>query len=382
VSGPVWITSADVASGPIELVPPERQGEPYARVRVLVRHGRVPVRFVEFPVTGDPLTINGGPTEAAQGEDSRLRGRISVVVCTRDRPEQLGACLDSLALLEDDDVEFVIVDNSSAGSAAEAFERAVGDDPRFRLVHEPRPGLSRARNRGLAAASGVAVAFTDDDVRVDPWWLDGIRCGFGDDDAVACVTGLVPAAELEDPVQELFDRKVSWSSSLERRRYSMATDHVGAFPYDAGRFGTGANFAVRRDVMNELGGFDVALGAGSRSRGGEDLDAFARVLFAGHALVYEPRAIAWHVHRASAEELARQVYGYGVGLAAYITKLLVGPTRRDVLRRFVHGAAVFFGDKRGERAEGLPRSLVVRELLGCAVGPFAYWRARREARRC
>jgi len=373
VSAPTWVTSVDVADRAVRLAVPE----PYARVRVLVCHRGVPVRFLDAPVDGDRAVTIERLEQVDPVARPMLAGRISVVVCTRDRAELLPACLDALAAVDDADFEVVIVDNSSSGSARAPFDATVGDDPRFRLVEEPRPGLSRARNRGLEVARGVVVAFTDDDVRVDGDWLRGIRLGFGDDALVGCVTGLVPAAALDDPVQELFDRKVSWSSSLERCRYGMhGPDSTGAFPYDAGRFGTGANFAVRTELMRRLGGFDVALGAGSRARGGEDLDAFVRVLVEGYDLVYEPQAIAWHVHRGSADELASQVYAYGVGLSAYITKLLVGPQRWRVLRRVARGAAVFLRDKQDEQASGLPRSLLVRELAGCLVGPYAYLRGR------
>lgn len=386
MTGPVWVTTTPAGDGPVELRVPARVGAPYARARVLVRDGSSPVRFVDRALEGDLLVLDADEVAPAAGTSSRperLAGLISVVVCTRDRAEQLRACLHALLALEDGDVEVLVVDNSSTGSAAAMFDEVAGADPRFRLVHEPKPGLSRARNRGLAEARGEVVAYTDDDVRVDPAWLDGVRAGFGSDRGVGCVTGLVAAAELEDPVQELFESKVSWSSSLERRRYSMRTDAgTGAFPYDAGRFGTGANFAVRRSLLLDLGGFDEALGAGSPTRGGEDLDAFVRVLLAGADVVYEPRAIVWHVHRSSAEELGRQVYAYGLGLSAYVTKLLLGPARRDVVRRMLRGAGVFVGDKRAERSAGLPPSLLARELLGCAVGPFAYLRARRAVPRC
>src|SRR5207302_9268279 len=154
-------------------------------------------------------------------DEESLDGHITVVVCTRDRPEMLTTCLHALTGLDDDDFDVVIVDNSASGSARVAFDAVVGGDERFRLVDEVRPGLSRARNRGLQEARGDAVAFTDDDVRVDAAWLRGVRLGFGRDSRVGCVTGLVPAAMLDDPVQELFDRKVSWSSSLRRERWSL-----------------------------------------------------------------------------------------------------------------------------------------------------------------
>ena len=384
MTGPAWVTSVDVADSPRTLAVPTRTGAPYGRARVLVRDHGVPVRFVETVLdpTAGVLVLDdlGLESSTERPEPARLDGRITVVVCTRDRPELLALCLTALAKVEDDDFDVVVVDNASTRSARAAFHDVVGGDERFALVHEPRPGLSRARNRGVVAATGIVVAFTDDDVLVDPGWLDGVRVGFGCDSQVGCVTGLVPAAELEEPVQEIFDRKVSWSSSLERRRYDLGERGRGAFPYDAGRFGTGANFAVRTRLLHDLGGFDVALGAGSRSRGGEDLDAFVRIVLAGHHLVYEPRAIVWHVHRGSRDQLGRQMFAYGVGLSAYITKLLLGPDRWDVVRRVGSGVGVFVRDKAAERVAGLPPSLLVRELAGCGLGPVAYLRARREAR--
>ncbi|PRC62799.1 glycosyl transferase family 2, partial [Mycobacterium sp. ITM-2017-0098] len=66
---------------------------------------------------------------------------------------------------------------------------------------EPRPGLSRARNTGLSAATGEVVAFTDDDVVVDRHWLSAIARGFSRGPAVSCVSGIVAAAELRTPAQ-------------------------------------------------------------------------------------------------------------------------------------------------------------------------------------
>ena len=63
------------------------------------------------------------------------------------------------------------------------------------------------------------------------------------------------------------------------------------YPYSAGRFGAGANFAVSRTVLKEVGGFNEALGAGTPSGGGEDLNMFMRIVLAGHRLVYEPSAV-------------------------------------------------------------------------------------------
>ena len=76
--------------------------------------------------------------------------------------------------------------------------------------------------------------------------------------------------------------------------------------------------AFRTDWLRTNGGFDPATGAGTPARGGDDLDAFLRVVLDGRTLVYEPAAIVRHYHRRDYASLRRQAYGYGVGLGAYL----------------------------------------------------------------
>jgi GT2 family glycosyltransferase len=336
------------------------------------------------------LVLPGGaPGSTAVGEaDHRVPAPlvepITVVVCTRDRPAILGGCLEQLRGLTHGSFEVVVVDNAPANDQTrDCYSRTVGGDPAFRYVREARPGLSAARNRGLAEATTAWVAFTDDDVRVDPWWLDGIAAGIGRDPQAGCVTGLVPPAELDHPAQQYFDRRYSWAARMEPRVYDLTDrrDPSPLYPYSAGLFGTGANFAVDRELLLRLGGFDEALGAGSPARGGEDLDAFLRVLRAGRSLVYEPSAVVWHVHRADDAALRHQLFSYGVGLAAFLTKYVVDVgTAREILVRLPSGlrrtSQMWGADKLGGRA---PAQLVAAELLGLAVGPLAYLRGRRGA---
>ena len=261
----------------------------------------------------------------------------------------------------------------------------VGDDVRFRYVHEPVPGLSRARNRGLTNTNAPYVAFTDDDVQVDPCWLEHIRAGFGRDPRVGCVTGLVPPAELDHPAQRYFDRRFSWGRDLEPHVYSLA-DRRGMsslFPYSAGIFGTGANFAVDRTLLQDLGGFEEALGAGSPAGGGEELDAFVRILRAGRSLAYQPSAIVWHYHRSDSRELRGQLFRYGAGLTAFVTKYLCDSrTSWEVLVRVPTGirqiSHMWSPAAIGSRA---PVAFVLAELAGMVAGPLAYGRGRRHSRR-
>ena len=100
-------------------------------------------------------------------------------------------------------------------------------------------------------------------------------------------------------------------------RLSDPPDDVPLFLFQIGRFGTGANFAVRREVIVDLGLFDERLGAGTATRGGEDLDVFFRVLASGHSPAIEPASIIWHRHRSDNDALLSQARGYGTGLGAW-----------------------------------------------------------------
>jgi len=292
--------------------------------------------------------------------------------------------LASILAVDYDDYELVVVDNAPASTATGDL---VGElaDARVRYVVEPVPGLSRARNRAVAEAAGEIIAFTDDDVVVDAGWLKAIVAGFRRSDLVACVTGLVVPAQLDTASQAYFDGSVKWSATLDPRLFDL-DDHRGGdslFPYRAGNFGAGANFAVLNATARRLGGFDEALGAGSPTRGGEDLDFFARVILAGHTLAYEPASLVWHFHRSEPSALRKQTFGYRCGLAAYVVKHLA---TRPAVRVIV---AAFLRRSRSDAPTPIPRPLtppiagMLRgEIAGFALGPPAYlWGRLRAARR-
>jgi GT2 family glycosyltransferase len=322
--------------------------------------------------------------------ESADRPYISVVVCTRDRPEGALVSLRGLTAMCYEPFEIVLVDNAPGSEATrDAVLAEFGDDPRVRYVREPRPGLSCARNRGVAEAKGEIIAFTDDDVRVDQWWLDGIVRGFGRSDDVACVTGLIPTAQLDNEIQLYLDRRETWGSILEARIFDLTEhrDDSPLYPYSAGIFGAGANFAMTRAAFKELGDFDEALGTGGPSRGGEDLEMFMRTILAGHRIVYEPSAIIWHAPWANLTDLSRQMYGYGVGCTAALTAVVLRNRRAriEIPRKAIVGLVRLASI--GERVSDptLPSGLITREYRGMLLGPWlylvAYRRARRSARR-
>jgi len=113
---------------------------------------------------------------------------------------------------------------------------------------------------------------------------------------------------------------------------------------------------------------------------------FVRVLRAGRAIVYQPAAVVWHHHRADRPELLRQMFGYGTGLSAYLTKCLRRrDTRTDVLRRMPAGARRIAAIRSATSARlgtaRAPRGAWSRELIGFAAGPLLYMQAERVARK-
>jgi GT2 family glycosyltransferase len=311
---------------------------------------------------------------------------VSVVVCTRDRPDSVITALVGLTGLRYPSFEIVVVDNAPTSSATrEAVLAQFGGDSRVRYVCESRPGLSRARNRGVAEAAAEIVAFTDDDVRVDPWWLDGIMRGFRASPGASCVTGLIATAQLENSAQLYFHLREGWGTACERRVFDLEgnRDESPLYPYSPGIFGAGANFAMSRTALKEIGGFDEALGAGTISGGGEDLDMFMRVILAGHRLVYEPSAIVWHFHRTDLAELTRQMRAYGTGCTAALTAIVIkNPrSRLELPPRIGRGVLRLFTlSDRVRDNPTLPSGLMRREIRGLLAGPWLYLKARRALR--
>jgi glycosyltransferase involved in cell wall biosynthesis len=310
----------------------------------------------------------------------------SVVVATRDRTASLSRCLDSLLDLDYRDYELVVVDNAPATRTTERliaarYARAV------RYVREDEPGLANAHNRGIAAAGGEIVAFVDDDVVVDAGWLLELATAFEWATDIACVTGMILAAELETPAQVWSEARWGLGKGFAPRVFRISDRRrLGSlFPYAAGRFGSGANMAFRREVLQELGNFDPALGTGTPSRGGDDLAAFFDVVAAGYALAYAPRAIVRHWHRRDYPSLRRQAYGYGAGLTAYLTKTMIDDPRRlgGVAARAPAGLVHLLSARSSKNATtpaDYPGELRAWELLGMLAGPAGYLRGRRASK--
>ena len=317
-----------------------------------------------------------------------MSAEISVVVATRNRPRELADCLQSLLDQTHPPARVLVVDDAPGGDLTPAVVSGFARRGPVKYVEGARRGLAAAHNRGLDDVATPIVAFTDDDVVADERWLESIVAAFESTSRVGCVTGLIVPFELETRAQLLLEGYAGFSKGPERRVFDMGPNRPEdpLFPFAAGKFGSGANMAFTREALDELGGFDPALGAGTRAMGGDDLSAFFEVIQHGYRLVYEPGAVVWHRHSPELSALKRQVYGYGVGLTAYLTKCMLDRPRllSWAAGRLPAAAAHVLkpdSEKNARLPLGYPPRLVRLERLGMLAGPFAYVASRRRVRR-
>lgn len=311
---------------------------------------------------------------------------VTVAVCTRDRSAELAGCLEALAALRYPALDLLVVDNAPT---SDVTERLVRNYPLVRYCREPRPGLDWARNRAVREARGEIVAFTDDDVRVDPGWAGALAAVFAAHPEVAAVTGLVAPHELETEAQALFESYGGFGRGY-LRRWFHAPPAKGAGPHishhGAGQFGTGANMAFRRSLFDRIGLFDPALDVGTATNGGGDLEMFFRLLQSGHTLVYEPRALVYHRHRADYARLRRQIADNGVGFYSFLVRTAVAyPQERGKCLRFGLWWFGWWSVRRLVKSwlhpGRFPRDLILAELWGSLASLPRYSRARRTAAR-
>ena len=355
---------------------------------ILAQHGWAIVRHLVRDGLTHPLPPHGLRLEALLAlPHPTYRGptpTVTVAVCTRAREAELARCLDALTRLRYPALELLVVDNAPRNAATR--ELVTTRYPQVRYVCEPRPGLSWARNRAIAEAQGEILAYTDDDVVVDAGWVAALAEVFAENPEVMAVTGLVVPYELETQAQLWFEEHGGFGRGFERRWYHIApgADRKTAGHHGAGKFGTGANMAFRRSLFQRIGVFDPALGAGTPTTGGEDLEMFFRVLHEGYPLVYEPAALVRHRHRRDYASLRTQLANNGVGFSAYMVRsALAYPDERIAFMRMWFRWLFQWHLRRVVRSirgtDPFPRAMILAELWGYFVGLGRYQQACRAA---
>jgi GT2 family glycosyltransferase len=266
----------------------------------------------------------------------RARSKIALAVATRDRVELFERfvypCLKEAAAAR---YEIVVVDQSERRDTRALVEGVDG----IRYLRS-EPGLSRARNDAVRASRAPFIAFTDDDVTFPPDWLPRIVELFDRSPDVGAVCG----------------RAVKPDGKFE----PGSPSGVYRWPAHPFRLGSGFNLSVRREALEDVGGFDERLGAGTSFSSAEDTDMLYRLLKGSWSVVCSDEITVVHHDWRSPRAELRLHYGYGWGAGAQTAKHLAAGDRRAAwvaLREVAHHLAM------------LPRALLSGQLRTAALQP-------------
>jgi glycosyltransferase involved in cell wall biosynthesis len=207
---------------------------------------------------------------------------IDVIICTRNRAQDLQRCLASLLAVVYPHWSVLVVDQSDdqrTEQIVNAFMPALGN---LAFVRVREKGLSRARNAGMAATAGEIIAFLDDDCTVKADWLEQIAAAYQRHPHAAVVFGSLQAAAHDERSSFIPSYTVEVERTLQGHRALV----------DPGGFG--GSMYLRRPVAERIGPFDVHLGAGARFASNEDRDYSLRSILLGYSVVEVPHVVVRH----------------------------------------------------------------------------------------
>lgn len=213
--------------------------------------------------------------------------RISVIVCSYNGARTIRDCCEGLRELEYPDCEVIVVSDGSTDATA-----AIARDYGFRVIATENRGLSRARNTGLAAATGELVAYLDDDARPDRHWLSYLamtfmntpHAGVGGPNIAPPGDGLIADCVANAP-----------GNPIHVLLSDREAEHI-----------PGCNMAFRKACLQAIGGFDPQFHVA-----GDDVDVCWRLLQRGWTLGFSPAAMVWHHRRNSLRAYWKQQQSYG-----------------------------------------------------------------------
>ncbi len=298
---------------------------------------------------------------------------FTVVVCTRDRPAQLEACLAALVQQRHPHFDILVVDNGSADPVHDiCASRGIA------CISEPVPGLTRARNLGARAARGEFVAFIDDDAVAEPEWLGALAREFADPD-VAAVAGRTRYMRAQGDSLRMSDDDAPEEIGPRPHRSFDRTTRDWFTLACLGQIGDGNTMAFRRSVLTSSVRFDERLGRGRLLESGDEHVAFMSLISDGYRVAYAPEAVVRHpIPAEPALRSAKRFRDLRSSVAYILFLWLQFPGHRVDLARYLRRALLKRVPGSGAAspaAAGLSPFQVVAALCG---GVRTYWKARQE----
>ncbi len=355
------------------------EAEPWSEVERLVRvHMGVELPMFEPELPSEPVAEPPLPNLTA-----------SITIPSRDRPDDIRRCLESLTNHKSRvPFEIIVADNNPSSGLTEPVVRSF---PGVMYLPEPRPGVTFARNAAALHAKGDIIVCTDDDATYMDGWLDNLIAPYADPEVTA-VTGMVLPYELDYEAQHWFEVYGSLTRNYTRTRYDKEFYDTAWPSVPSYNIGVTANASFRAEIFADpkIGPFDDEL------RLAEDPYMLYRIVKADRVVIYEPRAIVQHRHRTTMAGLTRQLYNYGrSGTGMQLRTYFVDGDKRGLtcfphIVRYDYARFVqywkanakfpwsliarrlnseFYGPLRGHSE--YPLALIAAETKGHIVGPFS-----------
>jgi len=250
-----------------------------------------------------------------EGREQTGHVTVSAILCTYNRSQSLTRALESLThtMVPDGfEWEVLVVDNNSTDQTAPIVEDFCGRYPgRFRYLFEARQGKSYALNTGIREARGSVLAFVDDDVIVEPDWLQNLTSTLLDQSWAGCGGRILPERGFVPPYWLAIEGPCNLVGAL------CAYFDPGDVPGDLKEPPFGANMAFRKEMFDKYGYFRTDLGPfPDKKIGFEDTEFGRRLMQAGERLRYVPTAVVYHevpAYRVRKEFLLEWWFDFGRG---------------------------------------------------------------------
>ena len=234
--------------------------------------------------------------------------KVTVMMCTRNRQENLLPAVQAVLACDYDDFELIVLDQSDDRSTSDALKALRADDHRLGYVRLDFAGKPRALNVGLSLGRGEYFLLTDDDCEPEAGWINAMVGAMREDPTLGCVFGDVSAVE-----HDLTQGYIPVCRIERRAKITRLADFVPVPP--RGLYGMGANMGFPASALRTVGGWDPCIGPGARFGSGDDMDMSVRILRADYAIGFLPesRVLHYGMRKWSSGWNDRQRTGFGLG---------------------------------------------------------------------
>lgn len=233
---------------------------------------------------------------------------ISLIIVSKDRPEQLIKCLRSLKKSSFKNFELIIVDQSKGEEQNDSFKQILKNFNHPKFIHSKQTGKSRGLNQAIDISSAPILAFTDDDCLADKKWLQTIFESFKKDKKI---TGLFGRTI---PYQAKKHNHLICPSTFNQKELRLIDSPRKHWE----EIGFGNNMAFRKNFFTKFGKFKEWLGPGSIGSNAEDAEIAQKALINKQIILFNPDAVVSHNKWLNKEQDKKQMLSYICGeMACY-----------------------------------------------------------------